>query len=176
MCFNHPVKTCIINLSCISPRLWLWTPVGRTHPHPWGCAQSLVHSESQWLCLMKEWMKKYWAEEYDMVSTSIVDPWLWSAVLWLLKKMFLVVPHTSWSEWHILQKLIAIRIIHVHSLNNVSACQALCHISKDLSSQRFRISLRIKWNRNTIFFPSRNSTETGKTLLYGSEEMILFQV
>lgn len=39
----------------------------------------------------------------------------------------------------------------------------------------FRISLRIKWNRSTILFPSRNSITTGETLLYGSAGIIYFK-
>lgn len=63
-----------------------------------------------------------------------VDIWLWS-IIPTIKKILLTVPPTSWSEWQVmLQKLIGIRIILVHSLNNASVCQSPCHIYKHLSS------------------------------------------
>lgn len=63
-----------------------------------------------------------------------VDTWLWS-IIPTIKNIRLTVPPTSWNEWQdMLQKLIGIRIILAHSLNNASGCQSLCHIYKHLSS------------------------------------------
>lgn len=63
-----------------------------------------------------------------------LDTWLWSTTP-TIKKILRTVPPASWNEWQdMLQKLIAIRIMLVHSLNNASVCQSPCHIYKHLSS------------------------------------------
>lgn len=83
---------------------------------------------------MKEWMNENWTEDYNVMRMGTVDIWLWS-IIPTIKKILLTVPPTSWSEWQVmLQKLIGIRIILVHSLNNASVCQSPCHIYKHLSS------------------------------------------